>query len=68
MLTESGQTYERAVIERWFQTCEPRGQCRDPLTGTVLTTRKVRGLVPCLVGWDGQVSHGIKEGCVALMR
>ncbi|GAB4823422.1 hypothetical protein N2152v2_010468 [Parachlorella kessleri] len=41
VLTESGQTYERAVIERWFQTCEPRGQCRDPLTGTVLTTRKV---------------------------
>lgn len=35
MLLETGQTYERASIQRWFDTC-PAERCTDPLTGQLL--------------------------------
>lgn len=55
LLLETGQTYERSSIEKWFQTCRGHGngECRDPLTGTVLKSTEVRagglGLLGCFL-------------------
>jgi hypothetical protein len=57
MLLETGQTYERASIQRWFQTCQP-DNCRDPLTGTVLKSTEVRSCCGCAVRAAGVCGGG----------